>query len=42
MNRRTACMLTTMTLLGLMALPQVSFVSYWVLDLNGSVTRPQN
>ena len=42
MNRRTACMLTTMTLLGLMALPQVSFaqsnplLGTWKLNLDKS------
>ena len=42
MNRRTACMLTTITLFGLIALPQVSFaqssplIGTWKLNLDKS------
>src|SRR5438874_8048171 len=46
MNRRTACMLTTMTLFGLIALPQVSFaqssplIGTWKLNLDRSKYSP--
>jgi len=46
MNRRTACMLTTLTLFGLIALPQVSFaqssplIGTWKLNLEKSKFTP--